>query len=51
MVADALATMFMAVGEEQAVALAMQMRDSVRVYFVIAPHEGEEFEVFSTLEE
>lgn len=48
-VADALATMFMVVGEQRAVALAEQMRDSVQVYFVLAPRRGEEFEVFSTL--
>lgn len=48
-VADALATMFMAVGEERAKLLAEQMRDSVQCYFVLAPRHGDEFEIFSTL--
>ena len=47
--ADALATMFMAVGDERAVELAEKMRDSVKVCFII---DGEEdkYEIFSTLE-
>ncbi len=50
--ADALATMFMAVGERRAVELAEAMRDSVRVYFILAPQSGAEpddFEIFSTV--
>ncbi|MBQ7855705.1 MAG: FAD:protein FMN transferase [Alistipes sp.] len=50
--ADAMATMFMAMGEAEAISLAAQMRDSVQVYFVLAPRaEGEPFEIFSTLGE
>ena len=50
--ADAMATMFMAMGDNAAVALAADMRDSVQVYFILAPREGDEqFEIFSTLEE
>ena len=48
-VADALATMFMAVGEERAKSLAVQMSDSVQVYFILAPRTGNEFEIYSTL--
>lgn len=53
--ADALATMFMALGHERAIPLAESMRDSVKVYFVLAPRDAEaeaerEFEIFSTLE-
>ena len=47
--ADALATMFMAVGEERAVELAKMMRDSVKVYFIIDAAEGE-YKIFNTLE-
>ena len=47
--ADALATMFMAMGDVEARALAEKMRDSVQVYFILAPTEGDTFEVFSTL--
>ena len=47
--ADALATLFMAVGEERAVELAEQMRDSVKVYFIIDDTEGE-YNIFNTLE-
>lgn len=51
-VADALATMFMASSEEGALALAEQLRDSVEVYFVLAPPKGEEeYREFSTLRE
>lgn len=46
--ADALATMFMAVGESRAVELAEMMRDSVKVYFII-DSEGDEFDIFNTL--
>ncbi len=50
--ADAMATMFMAMGDNAAVALAADMRDSVQVYFILASREGDEqFEIFSTLEE
>lgn len=51
--ADAMATMFMAMGEEQAIALADSLRDEVKVYFIIAAKEGqqEEYEIFSTLEQ
>ncbi len=47
--ADALATMFMAVGEERAVELAEQMRDSVKVYFIIDDTE-DKYRIFNTLE-
>ena len=47
--ADALATLFMAVGDERAVELAEQMRDSVKVYFIIDDTEGE-YNIFNTLE-
>ncbi len=54
MTADALGTMFMAMGDERAVAAAREMRDSVKVYFILAPEAGaaetEEFEIFSTLD-
>ena len=51
--ADALATMFMAVGEAKAIELAEQMRDRVQVYFILAAEEGqdEEYEIFTTLKE
>ena len=51
--ADALATMFMAVGETKAIELAEQMRDRVQVYFILAAEEGqdEEYEIFTTLKE
>ncbi len=53
--ADALGTMFMAMGDERAVATAREMRDSVKVYFILAPEpdaaDGEDFEIFSTLGE
>lgn len=49
-VADALATAFMASDEKDAVALAERLRDSVKVYFVLAPNKGEEeYREFSTL--
>lgn len=48
--ADAMATMFMAVGDECAVELAEKMRDSVKVCFVIDGKEGK-YEIFSTLEQ
>lgn len=51
-VADALATAFMASDESAAIALAEQLRDSVQVYFVLAPAKGEErYREFSTLRE
>ena len=47
--ADAMATMFMAMGDSAAVALAERLKsEGVQVYFVLA--NGEEYEVFSTLE-
>ena len=50
--ADAMATMFMAMGDSAAVELASTMRDSVQVYFILAPRgESEDFEIFSTLKE
>ena len=49
-VADGLATAFMASDERDAIALAEQLRDSVQVYFVLAPAKGdEEYREFSTL--
>lgn len=50
MEADALATMFMVLGDRRAVEMAESMRDTVSVYFVMAPEKGEKFDVFSTLE-
>ncbi len=47
--ADALATLFMAVGEERAIDLAREMRDSVKVYFIIDNKEGKH-DIFNTLE-
>ncbi len=55
--ADALGTMFMALGEQRAVEMAEQMRDSVQVYFILAPRatadgtaEGaDDYEIFSTI--
>ena len=50
--ADALATAFMASDEDDAIELAEQLRDSVQVYFVLAPEKGaEEYREFSTLRE
>ena len=50
--ADALATAFMASDEQEAIALAERLRDSVQVYFVLAPERGrEEYREFSTLVE
>ena len=48
--ADALATAFMASDERDAIALAERLRDSIQVYFILAP-EGEkgEYREFSTL--
>ena len=49
-VADALATAFMASGEREAIALAEKLRDSVEVYFVLAPDkESDTYREFSTL--
>ena len=49
--ADALATAFMASDECDAIELAKKLRDSVQVYFVLAPERGkEEYREFSTLE-
>ena len=46
--ADAMATMFMAMGDKAAVALAEELkREGIEVYFILA--NGEEYEVFSTL--
>ena len=39
--ADALGTMFMAMGDERAIAAATAMRDSVRVYFILAPRAAD----------
>ena len=50
-VADALATMFMANEEKDAIALAKALRDSIEVYFVLAPIEGDTYRDFSTLRE
>ncbi len=48
--ADALATAFMASGEKEAIALAEKLRDSVEVYFVLAPAKGSDtYREFSTL--
>lgn len=50
--ADALATAFMASDEADAIALAERLRDSVSVYFVLAPEKGSElYREFSTLKE
>ena len=50
--ADALATAFMASDEKDAIALAESLRDSISVYFVLAPEKGkEEYREFSTLNE
>ena len=50
--ADALATAFMASDEKDAIALAESLRDSISVYFVLAPERGnEEYREFSTLNE
>ena len=55
MTADALGTMFMAMGDERAVGTARGMRDSVKVYFILAPESGSaaegDFEIFSTLDD
>ncbi len=52
--ADALGTMFMALGERRAVEMAERMRDSVKVYFILAPENGAgketDYEIFSTIE-
>ena len=46
--ADAMATMFMAMGDKAAVTLAEELkREGIEVYFILA--NGEEFEIFSTL--
>ena len=50
-VADALATMFMASEEKDAIALAKELRDSIEVYFVLAPRDGGGYRDFSTLTE
>ena len=48
--ADALATAFMASDEKDAIALAEQLRDSVQVYFILAPAKDKsEYREFSTL--
>ena len=49
--ADALATAFMASDEKDAIALAESLRDSIQVYFVLAPlsSESEQYREFSTL--
>ena len=46
--ADAMATMFMAMGAERAIALAQMLRaEGVEVYFILA--EGDGYTTFSTL--
>lgn len=48
--ADALATAFMAMDEVEAIELAQKLRDSIQVYFILAPEEGETTDrEFSTL--
>ena len=48
--ADALATAFMASDERDAIALAERLRDSIQVYFILAPEGGaSEYREFSTL--
>lgn len=48
--ADALATAFMASGEEEAIALAERLRDSVQVYFILASEGSDkEYREYSTL--
>lgn len=47
--ADALATMFMAVGADDAIALAGRMKDSIDVYFIL--DGGDEYEIFTTIEQ
>ncbi len=50
--ADGLATAFMASDESDAIALAERLRDSIQVYFVLAPEgKSEKYREFSTLEE
>ena len=50
--ADALATAFMASDEAEAKAMAEHLRDSVQVYFVLAPEKGsKQYREFSTLAE
>lgn len=46
--ADALATMFMAVGADDALALAERMRDTVGVFFIL-DRDGE-YEFFNTID-
>ena len=47
--ADAMATMFMAMGDSAAIALAEELKtEGVQVYFVLA--DGENYKIFSTLE-
>lgn len=49
-VADAMATMFMAMGAEGAVTLAQQLKEEgVEVYFIMAAEDGE-YSIFSTIE-
>ncbi|MBQ0080350.1 MAG: FAD:protein FMN transferase [Alistipes sp.] len=49
--ADAMATMFMAMGADDAHLLAERMRDSVKVYFIISSKTSDrEFEIYSTLD-
>ena len=51
-VADALATAFMASDEKDAIALAEHLRDSIQVYFVLAPQKGSDtYREFSTIQE
>lgn len=48
--ADALATAFMASEEAEAISLAKRLRDSISVYFVLAPERGsDDYREFSTL--
>lgn len=47
--ADALATMFLAMGADEAITMAQKMRDSVSVFFIL-DNEGE-YEFFNTLDQ
>ena len=50
--ADALATAFMASEEKDAIALAEKLRDSISVYFILAPEINKaEYREFSTLKQ
>lgn len=47
--ADALATMFLVLGDGEACRMASEMRDTVGVFFILAG-EGDEYEFFNTLD-